>query len=116
MALYAFVNTTFLSVGLLGLALAAWAEPLAPVVLARGPHYRVVQTVDPQPQADGTTSYSTNTYTEIANGMHFMDPAGNWIESKEEIEVINGVGVARQGQHQVIFAASVWDVPAIDMQ
>jgi len=107
---------SFVLVGLAGFALAAGAEPLAPLVLARGPHHRVVQTVAPQPQADGTTYYTTNTYTEIANGMHFMDATGNWIESKEEIEIINGVGVARQGQHRVIFAASASDVPAIDMQ
>jgi hypothetical protein len=48
--------------------------------------------------------------------MHYLDQNGQWIESHEQIDILNGVAVARQGQHQVIFSASPADVPAIDLQ
>jgi len=84
-------------------------------IVERGPHHRVVQTVTPEPQADGTTSYTTNTYQELATGMHFIDQNGNWAESSEEIQIVNGYGVARQGQHQVVISPNVNQTPATDL-
>src|SRR5713226_4266174 len=73
-------------------------------IAERGPHHRL------------WTNSAGGTYTELANGLHYLDPNGNWVESSEEIQIVNGVAFARQGQHQVTFAASPADVPAIDLR
>ena len=80
------------------------ADPPTFAIAERGPHHRI------------WTNSAGGTYTELANGLHHLDPNGQWVESSEQIEILNGVAVARQGQHQVIFSASPADVPAIDMQ
>src|SRR5881296_2384732 len=73
----------------------------APVVLERGPHHKIVQTV------------SGGVYTELANGMHFIKD-GQFVESQETILIdANGYGVADQGLHQARFAPSITDVPAV---
>jgi hypothetical protein len=80
------------------------ADAPAFTIAERGPHHRI------------WTNSAGGTYTELANGLHHLDQNGQWIESNEQIEILNGVAVARQGQHQVIFSASPADVPAIDLQ
>src|SRR6266849_1384358 len=72
-------------------------------IAERGPNHRL------------WTNSTGGTYTELANGLHYLDPNGNWVESSEEIQIVNGHGVAQQGQHQVIFAPNVNTVPAIDL-
>jgi hypothetical protein len=57
-----------------------------------------------------------HSYTELATGMHYKDANGQWVESKEEIEVFPGGAIARQGQYQVIFANNLNTAGAIDMQ
>jgi hypothetical protein len=86
-------------------------------VLERGPHHRVVQTVTPQAQADGTASYTTNSYHELATGMHFIDQNGNWAETQELIEVAadGSEAFAKQGPSKAIFAANVNSIPCVDM-
>jgi hypothetical protein len=54
--------------------LTCFADPPAPAainIVERGPHYRVIQTVTPQPQADGTTSYTTNSYRKMVSRKTF---------------------------------------------
>ncbi len=62
----------------------------------------------------GKVRAMTNSYVEIATGLNFIDPAtGKWTESKEEIELIDGGAMARQGQHRVVFAANINTAGAI---
>src|SRR6478609_8708167 len=89
---------------------------VAPVsaVLERGPHHRVVERVLAETLPDGTVRERKSSYTELATGMHYIKD-GQWQESKEEIEIFEGAAVARQGAHQVIFAANLNSPGAIDL-
>src|SRR6266446_7103611 len=69
----------------------------------RGPHNRI------------WTNSAGGTYEELATGMHFLDPNGNWAESSEQIQIVNGYGVAQQGQHQVVISPNVNQAPATDL-
>ena len=51
------------------------------------------------------------------SGLNYQDPkTGQWIESQEVIEGYPGGAVARQGQHQVLFANDLATPGAIDVQ
>ncbi len=69
----------------------------------RGPHHRI------------WTNSAGGTYEELATGMHFFDQNGNWAESSEEIQIVNGYGVAQQGQHQVVISPNINQAPATDL-
>jgi hypothetical protein len=90
------------------------AEPSQPVVAERGPHHRVIERTVQELQPDGTLKERKSSYTELATGLHYLKD-GQWVESREEIEIFNGAAVARQGQHQVIFAANLNSPGAIDL-
>src|SRR5438093_4022161 len=105
--------------GLCLLAVPAGAQPLKvvssdPVVVERGPHYRVWQRTVLETLADGSTLTRQSGYTEIAVGMHYIKD-GLWTESKEEIELFQDGAIARQGQIQVIFAPNIATPGAIDL-
>ena len=81
-----------------------------------GPNHRVWTKVTWQTNALGRVTTRTNSYTELASGLNRLDPAtGQWVESKEVIESIPGGAIARQGQHQVVFANDLATAGAIDM-
>lgn len=93
------------------------ASGLDYAVVERGPHHRVWQRVVPFTDALGRVSYLTNSYTELATGLHYQDPkSGQWRESQEIIEGFPGGAVARQGQVQMIFANDLATAGAIDVQ
>lgn len=81
------------------------AAPSDPVIIERGPHHRVVE----RRVGDRKSSY-----TELATGLHYWQD-GQWADSREEIEIFQGTALARQGQHQVIFAANLNSPGAIDL-
>ncbi len=93
------------------------ANAIKPVVLERGPNHRVVRHVTWQTNNVGQISARTNSYTEIATGLHYQEN-GVWKETKEEIEILpNGAGaVARQGGHKVIFAPNLNTPEVIDLE
>jgi hypothetical protein len=102
---------------------AAWPAELSPTatpdyqVVERGPHHRVWQRVVSATDELGRVSYVTNSYVELASGMHYLEPkSGQWLESQEIIESFPGGAIARHGQHQVIFANDLATAGAIDMQ
>ena len=76
-----------------------------PVSVEAGPHHRVWQrvTVDDQGRA------ITNSYTELATGLNFFNPAtGRYEASQEQFETTkDGHAVATKGQHQVSIAADI---------
>jgi hypothetical protein len=85
-------------------------------VVERGPNHRVVQQVVSSTDALGRLSYTTNSYVELASGLHFQDPkSGNWIESQEVIEGFPGGAVARRGPIQMIFPNDLSSEP-VDAQ
>src|SRR5438552_3626538 len=91
---------------------------LDPVVIDRGAHHRVWQTVR-QIQKGGRTLNLTNFYTEMSTGMNYKPPGqedGPWLETKEEVELLPDCAVARQGPHQVIFAPNITAEGAVDWQ
>ena len=92
----------------------AQAPPNATVV-ERGPHHRVIERTLTETRLDGTTAQRKSSYTELATGLHYKNELGEWIESREEIEIFQGAAVARQGQHSVIFAAQLNSPGAIDL-
>ncbi len=86
-----------------------------PRVTERGAHHRVIERTVAEVQPDGTTRERVSRYTELASGLHFQDERGEWIESREEIEILNGAAVARQGPVKVIFAANINSLGVIDL-
>jgi len=82
-------------------------------VVERGPHHRKVVHVSSILSSDGQTIWRTNHYTELATGMHYQRN-GEWLESKEVIDIVPGGGLASQGAHQVGFAANINTAGAIN--
>lgn len=82
----------------------------APTVIERGPHYRVWQTVT----AHRNGVYLTNSYVELATGLHYWED-GRWQDANPQIEVVNGGAVARRGQHQASFARNLNSHGAIEL-
>jgi hypothetical protein len=80
-------------------------------VAERGPHHRVMERTVYELAPDGSTVPRVRRYTELATGMHYKGPAGQWLESDEKIEVLPlGAGAAAsKGQHKVIFPADLYD-------
>ena len=76
-------------------------------VTERGANHRVWQRVLPvATNQQGTVTYHTNRYTELATGMHHL-VGTNWVESSSTIAITPGGGAATNGQHQVYFAANL---------
>ena len=49
-------------------------------------------------------------YTELATGLNFKDPNGQWVPAKEEIDILpDGSAAATNGQHQVYFPGDIYD-------
>jgi hypothetical protein len=85
-----------------GAAAAATIETTS--VLERGLHSQVVQTVSPAVDDQGNAVSVTNTFTQLQTGLNRWSEAdGGWVPAVDRIERVNGMLVARQTQHQVIF-------------
>lgn len=86
-------------------------------VTERGANHRVWQRTTYEQGPNGKVVPHVHSYTELATGMHYKDAnTGQWLESQELIEAFSGGAVARQGQHQVVFANNLNSAGAIDMQ
>ena len=91
------------------------SQDSAYAVVERGPHHRVWERTTSDIAPDGRAISQVHRYIELATGMHYWQN-GQWVESQELIESFPGGAIARQGQHQVIFANNLATVGAIDMQ
>src|SRR5438128_1319256 len=78
-----------------------------PVIVQSGPHHRIWQTISVDEQ--GQTNVSS--YTELATGLNYFNPAsGTWEESRAEFKITeNGYAVATNGQHQVVISPALND-------
>jgi hypothetical protein len=84
-------------------------------VVEQGANHRVWQRATYEILPSGQKVPHIHQYTELATGLNYQKN-GQWVESKEEIESFPGGAIARQGQHQVIFANNLATIGAIDMQ
>jgi hypothetical protein len=89
-------------------------EPLALVaapaetefnIVGRGPHDARWERTVTEVLPDGRTVTRRRSFVQLESGMHYW--SGGWTPSREQIEIFQGAAVARQGQHQVIFAANL---------
>src|SRR5215831_6226188 len=79
-------------------------------VVAAGPHDRVWQSVT----VDELGVTNINSYTELATGLNFWNPAAARFEEARELIQITSAGyaIATNGQHKVILAPDIASVPA----
>ncbi len=105
----------------LSLSLGAQTTPLSPVggaqreeayrVTDRGPHHRVWTKVRWETNQIGRLVAETNSYVELATGLHFRDRdlvSDQWQESDPSFELTkDGYAVARNCQHQVIISPNL---------
>src|ERR1039458_8991004 len=84
-------------------------------IVERGAYYRIWSKVRWETNALGGVMARTNSYTELASGMYYLD-GGQWLESMELIESVPGGAVARHGQTQVLFANNLATAGAVDLQ
>jgi hypothetical protein len=89
--------------------------PTPYAVASRDANSRVWERTVYERGPSGQAIPSKHRYVELATGLNYWSN-GQWQESKEEIESFPGGAIARQGQHQVIFANNLATVGAIDMQ
>ena len=116
------INVTILVVliqlllpGLAKAALAIGAVALPePTIIERTPHSRTWQTVS-QVQIGDKTRLRTNSYQELATGMHYLKD-GQLAEAQATINLVNGYGVADQGLHKAVFSPSITNTPAVDYE
>jgi len=78
-------------------------------VVHRDANSRVWARTNYETGASGQTIKKVHQYTELATGMHYQKN-GQWIESKEEIEVLpQGGAAAEQGQHKAYFPSDIYE-------
>ena len=69
-------------------------------VISRGPHENVIQTVQPD--------RTTNTFTQLQTGLNrWSETDKQYVPANSEVELVNGVAIARKTQYQVIFGKTL---------
>jgi hypothetical protein len=88
-----------------------------PVVIERGAHHRIWGRVTYHTNRLGRVSALTNSFTELAVGMH-RNHGGQWVECSPVIELAPGGAAGLQTAHQIRFAANLntpAGTPAVDL-
>lgn len=83
-------------------------------VVERGPHHRTWALVSEVKLRDDKVLYQTNSYTELATGLHYWKD-GAWADTQEMIEIVDGVAVAQRGPHTARFAANINTAGGIEL-
>jgi hypothetical protein len=82
--------------------------PHATGVVERGPHHNLVATTRAETDFEGRPVAVPGRYVQLEDGLNYWDEEQQaWAEAVAEIELVNGVGVARRGQQRVLFAPNV---------
>ena len=84
------------------------------VIVERGQHHRVVRNVTEEVSPDGVTTLQTNSFTEIANGIHFWRD-NQWLETREQFKLFPGGAAATEGPHQLILAPNINEGGSVDL-
>lgn len=93
----------------------AGRQPDAYHVSERGAHYRTWARAISRTNDAGDVIVVTNSYVELANGIHYLKK-GEWVEAREEFELLPGKAVARQGAHTVALADNLNTAGAVELQ
>jgi len=75
---------------LLVLPLSLWAQgiPEAPVILEAGPHHRILSWSTTEPAEAGNDVSLPHQVTELADGLHWLNPlTGQYEEAAEALEI-----------------------------
>ena len=113
------VATTGLALHFMGL-FSAQAQPPSTnttyAVVDRAADTKTVQSVTTITQPNGYAVRKTNSYVELAPGMHYLEN-GQWKESRALIEILpGGTGaIAKYGRHKVTFAPDINTDGSIDL-
>lgn len=79
-------------------------------VMERGPHHSIWRTISHGQDEDGDETITTNSFVEIASGLNRWDEQSRqYIAASDEIEIINGAGIAQKAAFKAIFSANVND-------
>ncbi len=73
-------------------------------IVERGPHHRIIATMTWTTNRSGRVFARTNSYTELATGMHHLVD-GKWQESSDEIAIVPGGATATNASHRVFLSA-----------
>jgi len=83
----------------------------------RGPHHTVWSRSSEEQLPNGHKRKLTHSYTELASGLNYWSEEQQaWVPSSDQIEIVNGFGVARQGQLKVIWAPNLNTAGAVDAE
>src|SRR4051812_10511333 len=70
-------------------------------IVERGQNHRVWQKVFAMTNAVGRVTYTTNSVTELANGLHYLGANGQWRVSEAKIQLLaDGTADAVNGPHK----------------
>jgi hypothetical protein len=100
---------------MIGLGMSLQGEPVQYFEAERGPHHKTWKKISLCPGPAGREYWVTNTFVELATGLHFWNNH-RWMPSRPEMEILQDTAVARQGQHQAILAANLNSPGALDLQ
>jgi hypothetical protein len=101
----------------LACALAGHAQPPGPdaeltpgAVLERGPHHNVLRTSRLELAGEGQVAERPARIVQLEDSANYWDEAqAQWAPAVAEIEIVRGIGVARRGQQQALFAPNAND-------
>ncbi|MEK7675144.1 MAG: hypothetical protein AAB676_04825 [Verrucomicrobiota bacterium] len=87
-------------------------------IIDRGQDFAVYRSISTITNENGQASYSTNQFTLIENGLHYLED-GVWKPSEDVLEPFDGGAIARRGPNKAIFnadlnAEAVFDIEMAD--
>jgi hypothetical protein len=95
---------------LVGVQISAQAADTPYSEIHRDANSRVWVRTNIETTSSGQVVTNVQKYTELATGMHYTNSTGEWIESKEQIDILpQGGAAATQGRHQVYFPSDIYD-------
>ncbi len=86
------------------------------VEVGRGLHHRTWQRTVARTLPDGRAWSRVQTFTDLANGLHYVEAnTGQLVESQEMFELFQDGVIARRGQTRVILAPNINSPAAVDV-
>ena len=89
-------------------------KPTDYLITDRGPNHRVWSRVVLETTPSGEPRARTNSYTELATGMH-RSVNGKWVESSAQLQITATGARATNSQHQVAFLGNLNAPGAVDI-
>ena len=111
------INVVGLIVFLLNISFLGYAQQTATVppatpfsIVSRGPDSRVWESTSYELSPSGQIIHRIHSYVELATGLCYPGPDGQWLDSQEEINILpDGTASATNGQHQVYFPVDIYE-------